>query len=153
MVDVFDKDVVSKINMRKTVANGKEVFQLYQPLVEKRLKQLDRLPINSSSLVMFGNNASGKSPDDKLINRLSWDDDQIACFINNIMDIKEYDPLIGEYLRLKCFYRFSDDTIAKKMKVSLRSVAYYKSKAFYYLAVYTNQVVFIDERTYYFCLD
>lgn len=153
MADIFEKDVVSKIDMRKTVANGKNVFLLYQPLVEKRLKQLKKIPMNSASLVIYGGKSGGKSSDDKLINRLSWENDQIANFIKNIMDIKEKDSVIGEFLRLKCFYGMTDDEISKRIKVSIRSVAYYKSKAYYYLAVYSNQVEFIEEKTYYFYLD
>lgn len=153
MNNIFDIGMASNINIRKTVANGKEVFLLYQPLVEKRLKQLSRLPVNSASLIMCNNSKGSGSNDSKLIERLSWDTDQIALFIDNIMKIKSYDPLIGEYLRLKCFYRLSDDAIAKKINVSLRSVANYKSKAFYYLAIYTNQVEFIEERIYQFYLD
>ena len=150
MVNVFNSEIASKIDMRKTIANGKEVFLLYQPLVEKRLKQLSKIPINSASIVVCSNSSGLKSTDSKLIDRLSWNNDQIALFIENIMNIKSFDPLIGEYLKLKCFYRLSDDAIARRINVSLRSVANYKSKAF---AIYTNQVEFIEERIYQFYLD
>ena len=153
MVNVFNSEIASKIDMRKTIANGKEVFLLYQPLVEKRLKQLSKIPINSASIVVCSNSSGLKSTDSKLIDRLSWNNDQIALFIKNIMNIKSFDPLIGEYLKLKCFDRLSDDAIARRINVSLRSVANYKSKAFYYLAIYTNQVEFIEERVYQFYLD
>ena len=118
MVNVFNSEIASKIDMRKTIANGKEVFLLYQPLVEKRLKQLSKIPINSASIVVCSNSSGLKSTDSKLIDRLSWNNDQIALFIENIMNIKSFDPLIGEYLKLKCFYRLSDDAIARRINVS-----------------------------------
>ena len=96
MVNVFNSEIASKIDMRKTIANGKEVFLLYQPLVEKRLKQLSKIPINSASIVVCSNSSGLKSTDSKLIDRLSWNNDQIALFIENIMNIKSFDPLIGE---------------------------------------------------------
>ena len=89
----------------------------------------------------------------RFIDELKKVDDVFNGFIENIMNIKSFDPLIGEYLKLKCFYRLSDDAIARRINVSLRSVANYKSKAFYYLAIYTNQVEFIEERVYQFYLD
>ena len=38
---LFDDIIISKIDLDRTSQNGKEICDLYQPLVEKRLKQND----------------------------------------------------------------------------------------------------------------
>lgn len=61
--------------------------------------------------------------------------------------------MIGEILKWKCFYGLSDKEVSAKMNVPERTIRYNKSKAYYKLAVYSNQVEFKDEKTYYFHLD
>ena len=53
MINAFDGNFISKIDMEKTTRNGKAVCELYQPLVEKRLKQAKGTQFNSASFVMF----------------------------------------------------------------------------------------------------
>lgn len=153
MIDIFDKEVISKIDMDKTVMNGKEICELYQPLVEKRLRQLNTKALNSASIVVFSGASTGSSKSDKLLKCLSWDDDQIAHYIQSIFRIQNEDKKIKEFLRLKCFYGYTDREISDKLEISERTLRRYKNRAYFYLAVYSNQVEFIYEKTYHFYLD
>ena len=56
---LFDGIIISKIDLDKTTQNGKNICDLYQPLVEKRLKQAKNTPFNSASFVMFSGNQKG----------------------------------------------------------------------------------------------
>ena len=53
MINIFDSKIISKIDMEKTALKGKEVCELYQPLVEKRLRQLNTSAFNSASILLF----------------------------------------------------------------------------------------------------
>ena len=80
--------------MDKTVMNGKEICELYQPLVEKRLRQLNTKAFNSASIIVFSGESTGSSKSDKLLRCLSWNDDQIAHYIQNIFRIQNEDKKI-----------------------------------------------------------
>ena len=153
MFNIFDKEIISKIDMDKTVMNGKEICELYQPLVEKRLRQLNTKAFNSASIIVFSGESTGSSKSDKLLRCLSWNDDQIAHYIQNIFRIQNEDKKIKEFLRLKCFYGYTDREISDKLEISERTLRRYKNRAYFYLAVYSNQVEFIYEKTYHFYLD
>lgn len=153
MIDIFDIEFLSKIDMEKTANNGKEICDLYQPLVEKRLRQLSTGAFNSASIVVFSGGSTGSPDSDKLLKRLSWNDDQIANYIKTILRLQEKDKTIAEFLRLKCFYGYKDKDIADKLGLSERQIRRHKAKAYFYLAVYSNQVEFIYEKTYHFYLD
>jgi len=56
-------------------------------------------------------------------------------------------------LKWKCFYGMTDKDISNKMKVTDRTLRNYKPKAYYLLAVYANQVEFIYEHVFHFCLN
>lgn len=150
---ILNNEFISKIDMDKTAANGKEICELYQPLVEKRLRQLNTKEFNSASIVVFNGSSTGSSKSDKLLKCLSWDEDQIANYIKMILNLQNEDKIIKEFLRLKCFYGYSDKDISIKLGISERTVRRYKSKAYFYLAVYSNQVEFIEEKQYHFYLD
>lgn len=153
MFNIFDKEIISKIDMDKTVMNGKEICELYQPLVEKRLRQLNTKAFNSASIIVFSGESTGSSKSDKLLRCLSWNDDQIAHYIQSIFRIQNEDKKIKEFLRLKCFYGYTDREISDKLEISERTLRRYKNRAYFYLAVYSNQVEFIYEKTYHFYLD
>ena len=153
MFNIFDKEIISKIDMDKTVMNGKEICELYQPLVEKRLRQLHTKAFNSASIIVFSGESTGSSKSDKLLRCLSWNDDQIAHYIQSIFRIQNEDKKIKEFLRLKCFYGYTDREISDKLEISERTLRRYKNRAYFYLAVYSNQVEFIYEKTYHFYLD
>ncbi len=153
MINIFDKEVISKIDMEKTANNGKEICELYQPLVEKRLRQLGTGAFNSASIVVFSGKSTGSPASDKLLKHLSWNDDQIAIYIKTILKLQDFDKTIAEFLRLKCFYGYKDREIAEKLELSERQVRRHKAKAYFYLAVYSNQVEFIYEKSYHFYLD
>ena len=132
---LFDDIIISKIDLDRTSQNGKEICDLYQPLVEKRLKQAMNTPFNSASFVMFSENKKGgNSSEVKLLDRLSWIDDQTGSYIRNVLKIQKKDK-------------------SNKIQKDERTVRRYKARAYYYLAVYSNQVEFIYEKTYHFQLD
>lgn len=151
MADIFDN--ISKVDIDKTVQNGKEVCNQYQPLVEKRIKQLMKSNISSASIVCFsGDPKSGNSIESKMLDKISWNEDQIGNFMKNIYKIMEDNKMVGEILKWKTFYNLTDKEISKKMNISERTVRYYKSRAYYQLAVYSNQVEFVYELTLHFKL-
>ena len=153
MFNIFDSKIISKIDMEKTALKGKKVCELYQPLVEKRLRQLNTNTFNSSSILLFSNGTTGSASADKFLKVLSWHDDQIASYIKSVLRIQKIDKTIAGFLRLKCFYGYTDKVIAEKLNISERQVRRQKSRAYFYLAVYSNQVEFIYDKTYYFYLD
>lgn len=153
MFDIFDNELISKIDIEKTANNGREICELYQPLVEKRLRQLSTGAFNSASIVVFSGGSTGSASSDKLLKRLSWDDDQIATYIKTILRLQKNDKTIAEFLRLKCFYGYTDKEIGEKLSISERQVRRHKARAYFYLAVYSNQVEFIYEKNYHFYLD
>lgn len=154
MIDIFNREYLLEIDEEKTIENGKKVCALYQPLVEKRIKQLLATPINSASIVTFSGSTKGKnSIENKLIEHIAWNEDQVGNFIRNILELEKSDKILGGYLKWKCFYGMTDKDISSKMKVTDRTLRNYKSKAYYLLAVYANQVEFIYEYVYHFCLN
>jgi len=147
-------NTVLEVDVDKTIKNGKKIYEQYQPLVEKRIKQLKKSQINSASFIVFsGDKNSRNSNEKKLIDELAWNDDQIGNFIKFILKLQKKEKVIGGILKWKCFYGMTDKEISAKMNIPERTIRYNKSKAFYQLAVYSNQVEFIYEKTYYFCLD
>ena len=153
MVNIFDNNSISKIDISKTVQNGKDICDLYQPLVEKRLKQLMKTQMNSGSIICFtGDPKSGNSIESKLLEKISWNDDQIGNYMKNIYRIMKKNKLIGEFLKWKCFYNMTDKEISEKMKIAERTIRKYKARAYYQLAVFSNQVEFVYEITVHFKL-
>lgn len=153
MLNIFDSKIVSKIDMEKTAMNGKAICELYQPLVEKRLRQLNTNAFNSASILLFSSGTTGSAASDKLLKVLSWHDDQIANYIKSVLKIQKKDKTIAEFLRLKCFYGYTDREISEQLGIAERTLRKYKSRAYFHLAVYSNQVEFIYDKTYYFYLD
>ena len=88
MVDIFNGEYLLEIDEEKTIENGKKVCVLYQPLVEKRIKQLLATPVNSASIVTFSGSTKGKnSVENRLIEHIAWNEDQIGNFIRNILEL------------------------------------------------------------------
>lgn len=95
---LFDDIIISKIDLDRTSQNGKEICDLYQPLVEKRLKQAMNTPFNSASFVMFSENKKGgNSSEVKLLDRLSWIDDQTGNYIRNVLKIQKKIKLLVNF--------------------------------------------------------
>lgn len=144
---------ISEVDVEKTIKNGKKIYEQYQPLVEKRIKQLKKSKMNSASFIIFSGGHNGKnSNEEKLIDGLDLYDDQVGRFIKFILKLQKKEKVIGGILKWKCFYRLTDKEISAKMDIPERTIRYNKSKAFFQLAVYSNQVEFIYETTYYFCI-
>ena len=107
---------IDSIDEEKTVLNGKAVCSQYRPLVEKRIKMLMASPLSSASVIKFtGGTKSYNSFENKLIERIAWNDDQITHFISNFLSLERIDKMSGLYLKLKYIYDKSDIEIAKKM--------------------------------------
>lgn len=120
---LFDDIIISKIDLDKTSQNGKNICDLYQPLVEKRLKQAKSTQFNSASFVMFsGNQKGGNSSEVKLIDRISWIDDQTGNYIRNVLKLQKKDKTIAEFLKWKCFYGLSDREISEKIQKDERTI-------------------------------
>lgn len=154
MLDIFNRGYLLEIDEEKTIENGKKVYILYQPLVEKRIRQLMTTPMNSTSFVTFSGSTKGKnSVENRLIEHIAWNEDQIGDFIRNILELEKQDKALGGYLKWKCLYGMTDKEISIKMKVTDRTLRNYKSRAYYLLAVYANQVEYIYEHVFQFCLN
>ena len=145
---------VDSIDELKTAENGKNICSQYRPLVEKRIKRLLVTPMNSAIIVLFTSGAKSKNSfEDKLIQRVAWNDDQITNFMNNILLLEQYDKMAGLYLKLKYIYDKTDKQIAKKMKVTDRTLRTYKTRAYFQIAVWSNKVEYIYNKTFHFSID
>lgn len=142
---------IDSIDVEKTARNGKRICLLYRPLVEKRIKQLLVTPMNSTSLVKFsGGKKSRNSFENKLIERIAWNDDQVTNFINNILILEQCDYALGKFLKDKYIYDKLDKDIAKELKVTERTLRRYKNQAYYKIAIWSNQIEYINYKAIHF---
>ena len=110
--------------------------------------------MNSASIVLFTSGTRSKNSfEEKLIQRVAWNDDQITNFMNNILLLEQYDKMAGLYLKLKYIYDKTDKQIAKKMKVTDRTLRTYKTRAYFQIAVWSNKVEYIYNKTFHFNID
>ena len=152
MAAISDIISLSEVDVEKTVSNGKRVFEQYQPLIEKRIKQLKIAKMNSTSLVVFSGKSHRNSSDKMFTNRLIWNEDQIGKIIQYILKLEKKEKIIGSILKCKLFYGMNDKEISLKMNIPERTIRYNKAKAFYELAVYSNKVEFIPEQIIHFVI-
>jgi len=154
MSSICDKQLISKIDISQTIKNGKKIFKQYIPPVQKRMKQLLLNNLNSASVVVFsGNSKNDNANEIRMIDRLSWNEDQIAKFIECIMNLEKENEKAGKFLQYKCFYGLSDREIMDKLNISSRTLRNYKAEAYYQIAVFANQVEFVYEKIYRFHLN
>ena len=73
--------------------------------------------------------------------------------MNNILLLEQYDKMAGLYLKLKYIYDKTDKQIAKKMKVTDRTLRTYKTRAYFQIAVWSNKVEYIYYKTFHFNID
>ena len=145
---------IDSVDEFKTAENGRNICCQYRPLVEKRIKRILATPMNSASIVMFTSGTKSRNSfENKLIERVSWNDDQITNFINNILLLEKIDKGAGSYLKLKYIYDKADDEIAKKQKITLRTLRRHKLRAYFQIAVWSNQVEYIYCKTFHFAID
>lgn len=144
---------IDSIDEFKTAENGRIICSQYRPLVEKRIKMLLATPMNSASIVMFTSGTKSRNSfENKLIERVAWNDDQITNFINNILILEKIDKMAGLYLKLKYIYDKTDVQIAKKLKVTDRTLRTYKMRAYFQIAVWSNKVEYIYRKTFHFAI-
>ena len=142
---------IKLIDEEATIQNGKRICILYRPLIEKRMKQILTTPMNSASIVTFsGNQRNNHSFEDKLIERCAWNDDQVTKFITNILLLEQSDKIAGQFLKEKYIYDKFDEEIIKKLKISKRTLIYHKKEAYYKIAIWSNQVVYTEDKAIHF---
>lgn len=64
-MDNFNGHTVLEVDIEKTIKNGKKIYEQYQPLIEKRVRQLKTAQFNSASIVIFSGEAKGKNSSEK----------------------------------------------------------------------------------------
>lgn len=149
----LDSYFIDSIDEVKTIENGKKTCSQYRPLVEKRIRQLLVTPTNSSSLVMCCGNSVGRNNFERqLIERCSWNEDQITNFINNILNLAKTGSIAGAYLKYKYIYDWTDKEIASKLKITDRTLRNHKSKAYFQIAIWSNRVEYIYLKTFHFVI-
>ena len=145
---------IDSVDEIKTAENGKIICCQYRPLVEKRIKRLLATPMNSASIVMFTSGTKSRNSfENKLIERVAWNDDQITNFINNIFLLEKLDKKAGSYLKLKYIYDKTDEDICKQLKVAIRTLRRLKMRAYFQIAVWSNQVEYIYCKTFHFAIE
>jgi len=154
MNNIFGREYISKIDEEKTVLKGKETCELYKKAVQKRIRQISlSKDINSSSVLYFSGKSLINNLENKIIDDISWNDDQIGKFISFILDLEKTDKIVGSILKYKYLFGLTDNEISAKLKVSERTVQRKKNNAYYLVAVFSNQVQFIYENVYSFPLE
>lgn len=98
------------------------------------LKQAKCTQFNSASFVMFSGNQKGcNSSDLKLIEKLSWIDEQTGNYVRYILKIQKKNKIIGEFLKFICLYGLTDKEIGEKLNIAERTIRKYKVRAYYHL--------------------
>lgn len=143
---------IENIDENKTVLNGKKVCNQYRLLVEKRIKMILASPLSGSSFIETNRIRNYNSFEINLIRRIEWNNDQVTDFINNILILEKVDKTSGLYLKLKYTYDKTDIEIAKKMKISDRTLRNYKSRAYFQIAVWSNKVEYIYSKKFCFII-
>ncbi len=145
---------IDSIDEIKTAENGKIICCQYRPLIEKRIKRLLTTPMNSTSIVAFTNGTKSRNSfENKLIERVAWNDDQVTNFINNILLLEKIDKEAGLYLKLKYIYDKTDKEIANNLKITPRTLRRHKFKAYFQIAVWSNKIEYIYCKTFHFAID
>lgn len=151
MIDGVEYYPINLIDEEETIKNGKRICVLYRPLIEKRMKQILTTPMNSASIVTFtGNQRNNHAFEDKLIERCAWNYDQVTKFINNILILEQSDKIAGQFLKEKYIYDKYDKEILEDLNISKRTLIYHKKEAYYKIAIWSNQVVYIDNKATHF---
>ena len=141
---------LDNIDVKKTAKKGKEICLTYRPLVEKRVRQL-LIPMNSTSILKFPVGSTKKNFfEESLIKRCNWKDDNLTNFIFNILNLEKCDSLAGKYLKEKYIYERKDQEIAKRLKITERTLTNCKRRAYYKIAIWSNKIEYIKYESNHF---
>lgn len=149
--DIFQFILDEQIDQKKTVENGKEVCREYKPyLLQRRIAKM-RDPVHSGSLIQVSNDLkTGNSTEHEIMQRLSWQGDQLYRFELMIDDLTKIDYNAGRFLYYKYLYDFPDDEIAKKLGISGRNLYRIKPYAYKFVAGWSHQIEYIQDKAYVF---
>lgn len=141
------------IDVEQTQKKGEKVCQDYAPLLQKRLKLLNKSLISCGSLIQVGNDSKSRNGTEiGYLNRLALEDDQVARFMKLIDDVIKIDLHAGKFLKYRYLDENSIQEIAERLGISRRTVYNIMPRAYYYVAEWSHNVVFIVKKTYSFHL-
>lgn len=148
-INLFD----CNIDVEATQKKGEKVCEDYAPLLQKRLKLLNRSLIKSGSFIQVSSDSkNGNGTESSYLNRLELENDQVARFMKLVDDVTEIDEHAGNFLKYKYLDENTIQEIADRLKVSRRTVYNIMPRAYYYVAEWSHNVVFIIKKTYTFNL-
>lgn len=141
------------IDVEQTQKKGEKVCEDYAPLLQKRLKLLNKSLISCGSLIQVGNDSKSRNGTEiGYFNRLALEDDQVARFMKLIDDVIKIDLHAGKFLKYRYLDENSIQEIAERLGISRRTVYNIMPRAYYYVAEWSHNVVFIVKKTYSFHL-
>ncbi|WP_289461257.1 HTH domain-containing protein, partial [Lactobacillus intestinalis] len=86
------------------------------------------------------------------LNRLALEEDQVSRFMKLVDDVIEIDEHAGNFLKYKYLDENTIQEIADRLKVSRRTVYNIMPRAYFYVAEWSHNVVFVIQKTYSFQL-
>lgn len=141
------------IDVEQTQKKGEKVCEDYAPLLQKRLKLLNKSLIPCGSFIQVSNDSkSGNGTESGYLNRLALEEDQVARFMKLVDDVTEIDFHAGRFLKFKYMDEYTISEIAEFLGVSRRTVYNIMPRAYYYVAEWSHNVVFVIKKTYSFQL-
>lgn len=142
------KKFISEIDEKKTIENGKKVCLTYKRLIEERIHEKMRSPIQSGSLIQVSSDIhTGSGVERSALRHVMQESDQVQKFINKIYFIKEEDPMVGTFLEEWLIRDEKDINIAKKMNISKRHLYRIKQNACWKVAAWANQIAYIHKKS------
>lgn len=144
------------IDEEASILKGKQVCRQYAPLIQRRLRDMMKEPMRSGSLIQVSNDSkTGNSYEKQLLERCSWEDDDVSKFCEYIMKLETQERCkkAGQYLKWKYIYDKTDTEIMEIISISKGTLSKNKRIAYYMVAYWANAICFVnwkDEITFLF---